>query len=750
MRLVALSPLMIAAGCAAFPTLTTRVSEARPTVQEANGPAPGHAPGRRQTTHLERLAVPGAQAAARTARQPISSDEIAALIPDEPVDATVTPQPVAEFVSTVFGGLLNLPYVLGPEVSGRSDLISSGTGAPISKRELMRLSQLALRQYGLEVYLENGLVVIAESETPQAGGMIRGRSTPNSGGNVVQVFPVQTIEVTALQALLRDLFPNAGRARITSDAAANALIISGPAREVSAVARTLRQIDQPRFSGSEVLRVEPVYLAADTLAGSLVTALTAEGYVVSRQPTVPRSILILPLEAANQILVFAESPELLDRVQHWITTLDQPAALGDRQSTFVYAVRNTDAESLGALATGRSGRQARRTAPVGVPGTPPQLEDRQGSLPQAATAAAAPGQFLGGRLIVDSTGNRILFTGTATDYAQLRELLTVLDVPAPQVVIEVIIAEVTLTDGTDLGLEFFGTEVDGDGTYRGGTEAGLGLGNEGLTVRFTGPDLRARFNAAASNSKVNVLSRPRLVARSGGQARFQVGTDVPIITARTAANSLDDGTTDILQSIQYRQTGVILEVQPVIYGDRVDVTISQEISEVGDAISGIDSPTILNRSLTTQMAIRDGWTGVLGGLISNSYTKSNTGVPFLKDVPLIGSAFQSNSVGGTRTELLLLITPIIVRDDETMQVIADQYSQDMSAAFRVGRGWSYTLTPFNLGPIRGLGLDLPSGEPESERPPLFPRWPGRSRVDDNPYAAPEPPPQPPETASSSS
>jgi general secretion pathway protein D len=229
------------------------------------------------------------------------------------------------------------------------------------------------------------------------------------------------------------------------------------------------------------------------------------------------------------------------------------------------------------------------------------------------------------------------------------------------------------------------------------------------------------------------------VARSGGQARFQVGTDVPIITTQAASNSQNNGNTDVLQSIQYRQTGVILEIEPVIYGDRVDITISQEISEVGDAVAGIDSPTILNRSLTTQMALNDGWTGVLGGLISNSYTKSNTGVPFLKDVPLIGSAFQSNSVSGTRTELLLLITPIIIRGDEDMRELAELYAEDMNVAFGIGRGWSYTLTPFNFGPVRGLGLNLPSGEPASERPPLFPRRATPTPASPEPTTAEAPP-----------
>jgi general secretion pathway protein D len=272
-----------------------------------------------------------------------------------------------------------------------------------------------------------------------------------------------------------------------------------------------------------------------------------------------------------------------------------------------------------------------------------------------------------------------------------------------------------------MGINFSGTEVRGDGVLTGGT-TGISVGSGGFLSTFVGPEFRAQLNAQASNNRVNILQRPQLVVRSGGTARFQVGTDVPIITSQRATDTISTGRgTDILQNVQYRQTGVILDLQPVVYGNRVDITISQENSSAGVAPEGISSPTILNRSLTTQIAIADGWTGVLGGLISNNYSKVNTGVPFLKDIPLVGSAFQNNTVSGDRTELLILITPHIIRGDEDMADFADQYSRGMNAAFRTGRGWSYTLTPFSLGPnFSGIGLDLPNssrpaGRPLSER-----------------------------------
>ncbi len=706
---VCFAPLFVVAGCAAFPTLTAEPNHPTPRIESSDENAPF--PGAPSTSVNPRrdprvLNIPALATTAPT-RQPATDEQIAALLPDALVDASLAPQSVPQFVATVFGGLLGLPYTMTPEVATRGEMISGGTGGSIDKRTLFRLTQQALKQYGIDVYIENGFVTVGSAEASAIGAQVtRDRATPQAAGRIVQFFPVQTIEVNVLTGLLADLFPNLGGARISPDQLTNSLIISGPGREVAQVVRVLREIDQPRFAGADVLRVEPVFRSTEDLASALDQVLTTEGYVVGRQAAAARSVVILSFPAANQLLIFTRDAVLMSRVQYWLGQLDQPAALGDKASTFVYTVRNTDAQSLGQLAIGQAPTGAQAIPPVGVPGSVAANGSSQAQ--NSPQAQGASGQFMGGRILTDPIGNRIIFTGTATEFSQLRNLLTTLDTPAPQVVIEVMIAEVTLTDMTKLGINFLGSRDTNSGVTTIGTE-GIGVGGGGLLATFVGPDFRARLNAEASNRRVNILQRPQLVARSGGTAHFQVGTDVPIITSQRATDSSQNGNgTDILQSVQYRQTGVILDIKPVVYGDRVDITISQENSTAGSSPEGISSPTILNRSLTTQIAISDGWTGVLGGLISNNYNKVNSGIPFLKDIPLVGSAFQNNSVEGDRTELLILITPHIVRGDQDMADFTDRYSSDMNAAFRTGRGWSYTLTPFSLGSrMRGIGIDLP-------------------------------------------
>ena len=161
---------------------------------------------------------------------------------------------------------------------------------------------------------------------------------------------------------------------------------------------------------------------------------------------------------------------------------------------------------------------------------------------------------------------------------------------------------------------------------------------------------------------------------------------------------------------------MILRIKPIVYGDnRIDLQISQEVSsQQPNPNTAIGSPLILNRDVTTQLSLQEGATAVLGGLIDNSYTKGNSGIPVLKDIPVLGAAFRVDTVSGNKTELVVLVTPYIIRNADEMTRFTRTYASDMNSTFRVGHGRSYTLTGWG-GP--GVGVDLPHVEPQSERTP---------------------------------
>ena len=176
--------------------------------------------------------------------------------------------------------------------------------------------------------------------------------------------------------------------------------------------------------------------------------------------------------------------------------------------------------------------------------------------------------------------------------------------------------------------------------------------------------------------------------------------------------------TNVLQSVEYRQTGIILHVKPVVFGkNRVDLTISQEVSsQQANSNAAIASPLILDRSVQTELSLTEGATAVLGGLMDDQYSKGNNGIPIIKDIPFIGQAARSDTINGNKTELVMLVTPFIINDPDDMQGVASSLSDEINRAFKVGRGWSYTLLPFSPGVNVGMGI--PPARTKPLNPPI--------------------------------
>ncbi|MBI1392940.1 MAG: hypothetical protein GC152_09395 [Alphaproteobacteria bacterium] len=611
------------------------------------------------------------------------------LVSNASVDVALPPQPVSQFIDTVFGQLLEVPYITGPGVSERTDVIALRAPARTSKRKLFAMAEVALAEYGISLSVDKGVVAIESQATATAPPprVIRysdGSAAENGDAQpVLQYMELRSVEVSVLVELLKEVFPNQPQVRFIPRPEINTLLISGPARDVATAAGIIEQIDQPRFAGSQVARVEPSYWQADKLADALMQALNTEGYQAARGgSTIQRAVTVMTVPMNNQLIIFSNKPDAYERALFWVRQLDQPSAQSDEEAISIYEVRNTNAEELGRLLSATMSGAASGPAP-----------------PAQGAAPAAPGgaQSFGGGITVDPVGNRILFKGTPASSARIKRLLELLDTPPKQVLIELTIAEVTLTDETRFGVEWsFRRSLNG-GTLEGSTLGGLGLTDNGLLIGFEKANVEAALSAFSSNNNVNILSTPRLVTRSGGSATFQVGTDVPIITSQTAASTQSITGTDILQTVQYRQTGVILNVRPVVYGNnRIELEITQEVSsQQSNPNAAIGSPLILNRSVQTQLSLEEGKTAIIGGLIQDGYTRGNTGIPGLKDMPAIGSLFRTDSVNASKTELLILVTPYIAENPDEMQAEADRYLTRINELFASRGPSAFTLNPWS-------------------------------------------------------
>lgn len=723
---------VVLGGCASFPHLKSYVHQApAPPAATSTSELLSHPNDVDKLNPPAVFPIPASAGEAPRRTEPAATDaDIAQLVSDNStVEVSLPPQSLPSLIDTVFGDVLKVPYALGPGVADRHDMVALRTPPSVSRRALFKLTQTALKEeFDLNVYIRGGQVLVAQSaeSAPNSVSVVRNRSAANEPANtqiVVEFFQLNSIDVNSLQDLLKDLYGGNLGIKIKADVPTNTMVIAGPARTVQAAAALLGQLDQPTFSGAQVARFEPIFWSSDNFSHALGEALQAEGYLVSTTPQVSRGVMLLSLPTTNEVLAFATSPALMSRVQFWAKELDQPNRVGDQKTTFVYEVKNTDATSLGDLLMGQR-PQSTTTPPVGVPGAPPTSSSANVAGSSAAAGQATSGALAGGlaggatgQITVDPVGNRILYTGTAADFSRLKSVLDQLDQPPKQVLIEVTVAEVTLTDQTNVGLEWFFSHSQGNQSFSGGTKGGLSLATNGFTLTYTGPNLTANFEAFASNNKVNILSRPRIVAKSGTDAQIQVGTDVPIITSQAASTVQTGGATNVLQSVEYRQTGIILHVKPVVFGkNRVDLTISQEVSsQQANSNAAIASPLILDRSVQTELSLTEGATAVLGGLMDDEYTKGNNGVPIIKDIPIIGEVARTDTINGSKTELVLLVTPFIINDPDDMQGVANSLSDEINRAFKVGRGWSYTLLPFSPGVNVGLGI--PAARTKALDPP---------------------------------
>ncbi len=323
------------------------------------------------------------------------------------------------------------------------------------------------------------------------------------------------------------------------------------------------------------------------------------------------------------------------------------------------------------------------------------------------------------RIVADEVTNSLVVLATKKDYGDIREVLRRLDIVPRQVLIEVLVAEVTLGDDMKFGVEFAAAQqsrnnaigrITGESTTSttdsttGTTTANntslfdLGgvIGNRSTdVVPLPGSGMfgiisdnrnfAVVMNAAAGKNKLKVLSAPHIMTADNHEAHILVGNEVPIVTTQSNSTlTTTNGTSNILQNIQYRDTGVILTVLPQVNSEGlVNMQIRQEVSQVASATTGgIQSPTFSTREAETTVVVQSGETIVIGGIIDDSVDRSRTGIPFLMDIPVVGRAFRVESDTVRRTELIVLLTPHVVRDRQESRNATDAFKSRLKGMER--------------------------------------------------------------------
>ncbi|KFL37062.1 secretin N-terminal domain-containing protein [Arenimonas donghaensis] len=623
----------------------------------------------------------------------VDKRELPQMRTSEPVTLTLDGVTLGAFINEVFGTVLGFSLDIDQSVRSRSELVSLRLVEPEPPHRVYVIAEEVLKRYQVRVVEDGGVLrfLPGGEESAEPPRLITARALPEVPSGERPVFvamPLDVSEPGRVAAQVRALFGNGSQVTLTEMIEANALLISGPPASVQAAMEAVALLDRVSLRNKKSLRINPLYLGADVLAEELTSVLTAQGYSVRQGGSGSGVLTFVPVPSANALIVFSESDQALAATRDWVERIDQPSDenAGDG-GVFIYSARHTTVDSLlpvlqallGASPSGGNQQTAARNEPT--------TSGRTGS-----TGGSASGRTAGssrnanqasvisseaGQLAVDPVRNVIVFQGDAQRWRAIQGVLARLDQPARQVVIEVTIAEVTLTDEFEHGVEWALRNV-GLNNFGGGLtfNADAEPNTSGVVwspISSSG-QVRAMINLFSEDSRVSILSTPRLMVKSGESASIDVGSEVPIITSQATAPDLpSNGGASILQQVQYRKTGVLLELSAVVHsGQRVDLEISQEVSEATQTnTSDISSPSIFSRRLQTSLSLQDGESMLLGGLISSSTTQGVSKVPGLGDIPVLGKLFQNARNQENRTELLMLITPYVIEDASQARAITD-------------------------------------------------------------------------------
>jgi general secretion pathway protein D len=599
---------------------------------------------------------------------------------------------VHEVVKAVLGNILGLNYVIDPTVQGT---VSIQTSRPLTREAVLPAFATALRAIGV-TFVEVGGVyrVVPLQDAPRQGELLSRSSEETASGFRLEVVPLRYVGVGDMQKVLEPLVPAGAIVHI--DPERNLLILGGTGEELASILDTISIFDVDQLAGKSFGVFPLKSVDAKSIVAELNELLKDEAGAVGGL------VRLQAIERINAILAVSSQPAYLDRIQLWIDRLDRPTESAD-QRLYVYYVQNGRAKDLASVLSKALTKESGERSPTGenlmpssqrteITYTPSNSQaipggiDKSGPSARSTGQTQSPGELPEGdgsinfikdssfKITADEINNALLIFATPHEYFIVEDALKKLDILPLQVLIEAAIAEVTLTKELQYGVQYFIKQGNNSVTFSNGTSSAIAAAFPGFAYMFSaGANIRAILNLLQSVTDVRVISSPHLLVLNNQAASLQVGDQVPIATQQ-ATSVLTPGA-PLVNTIEFRDTGVILKVTPrVNKSGLVLMDISQEVSDVSTTTtSGLDSPTISQRKFSSSVAVRSGETIALGGLIKDSITGTRNGLPFLSSIPIIGPIFGSTDDQSARTELIVLITPRVVRDLQNARDVTDEF-----------------------------------------------------------------------------
>lgn len=519
---------------------------------------------------------------------------------------------VYSVIQTIFGDILRVNYIIDQRIKGRVNFRSV---APVAKKDILPLMEVILRLNGIGIVEAEGLYrIVPIGDLPK--------------------------EPTSV----------------------------GFGREIESIV----------IEGKALVQIVPVnYVQSSELVRVLAPFLSTNALIVD----VPKS---------NHIVI-VDTDSNIKRLLQLVSIFDSEELRQIKPQVFVYPVQNSKAKDIADLLQQIFlGKKSSTTTTTKTPAPTTRTAGAAISKP-APSISKTPEPGDGGeslvsevtRIFPDETSNTIIILATTEDYSIIAETIKKIDLVPRQVMLEALVAEIKLGDKMEFGLAWslktdldIGNTINLDGLAGFNTSRLSAVDAASIAgFAFAGVDsagiIRALLETLATESKVKVLAAPHILVSDNREAKIQIGDQVPIATSETNVS----GTAQIQRTIQYRDTGIILTVKPQVNeGGLVSLDISQEVSNFTiEKIFDSDQVVISKREATTNLVVQDGQTIIIGGLIREDTSKASNGIPFLSKIPILGYLFGNTTNDYDRTELIILLTPHVIRNQKEAEEVSSQY-----------------------------------------------------------------------------
>ena len=639
---------------------------------------------------------------------------------------------LGEVAKVVLSDILGQNYVLSPKVTGK---VTLQTTEPLTKDELLPALEMVLRMNNAAL-VKDGKIYHIE---PAADALYTSDFSTRAAGYQTRVIPVKNVAVKDVADILKPLVHD--KTILNVDSKRNIMVVSGSADEIARVIDMVNTFDIDILKGRSFGVFPLKHVDPETIIKELQSVFYQKGKSGDSE-----FFQFMPIKRLNAIMAVTHQARYLDDIESWIARLDK-ANTASGGGVNVYKAQHVEAKKLAStlnqIFTGAKGADTSAKVAPGETADTISNQDSSGmgssssntgmgntgmgntgmdntgmsnglSGNLSAFAANDPdNQIAGGglsniesavsgsianvgkvKIIADDANNSIIIVASAQDYEVILPIINQLDVMPLQVLIDATVVSVTLTDDLRYGISWYlshgGSAVASTSTPPGGASlldaaaAAAGAASTGgMSMLYSSGSVKALLNAQATSNNVNVISSPSIMVLNNQKAKINVGQQIPIQTATTSV-ATGSPTLATANSIQYKDTGVTLEVTPRVNANgMVIMKLSQIVSKPVPTTTGVtSSATIDKKEINSSVAVLDGETIVLGGLIDDEITNNQNGIPFLYKLPIIGSLFGGTDKLKTKQELVVLITPRVVKSQQDSRVISNEFKRKLTGIYQ--------------------------------------------------------------------